>query len=274
MIATINDISGSMSLGDWLRAARESRGESLEDVAKVTRIGRGYLEAIERGELHKLPSEAYAKGFVRLYANHLGLPADEALSMLQEGSSPSSATCPAAESGGVHGKRVILIPGIGQRRWLIPASLLVFLVVFALISRMRDTAPVAVRPQAPTLPEQPVAHPQTTPSAQEVRTPTPPDMPTEAATQPTDGTPRNGIILRLKAIQAGRLHITIDGAVSQEYDLNEGDLVEWKAEKMFLLELDNAGSVEGDLNGTPLQPLGEPGRSAHLRVDAEGVKPQ
>jgi hypothetical protein len=66
--------------------------------------------------------------------------------------------------------------------------------------------------------------------------------------------------------------MTIDGVASQEYGLNVGDLMEWKAEKMFLLELDNAGSVEGDLNGRPLQPFGELGRAVHLVISAEGVR--
>ncbi len=271
---SVKENNGCIKAGEWLRAGRESRGESLDDVARVTRISRGYLEAIEQGELHKLPSEAYFRGVVRLYAKHLCLSEDEALSILHVGvDSSASAQSPVAEYGKDGGSTPI--PVAGRRRWFIPVVLLVFLVLFAVLSRMSTNGPVAIQPQAPYFPAPPtVAQPQpATPPLVERQEPAP-AMPAEVTNQPAEGTLRDGIILRLKVVQAGRLHITIDGAVSQEYDLNEGDLVEWKAEKVFLLELDNAGSVEGDLNGTPLQHLGEPGRAAHLRVDSEGVRPQ
>jgi cytoskeletal protein RodZ len=265
----------SGSLGSWLQSARESRGESLDDVARVTRIGKGYLEAIELGEMHKLPSEAYAKGFVRLYATHLGLSGDEAVARLQGGQvAPSveqqnslSVDVTSAESP---------VRGVGTRyqRWAIPLTLLFFLLVFATFSRLkRDNAvPVAA---VPTEKQPPVpATEQLSPAAVPVGPVQPgaPPIAAEPTTPPAESAPTDGIILRLKAVQTGKLHITIDGAVSQEYDLNVGDLVEWKAEKMFLLELDNAASVEGDLNGKPLKPFGEPGKAAHLSIGVDGVR--
>jgi len=87
-----------------------------------------------------------------------------------------------------------------------------------------------------------------------------------------DGLAEDGIILRLKAVRDGRLHITIDGAVSQEYDLVAGDIVEWKAEKAFLLDVENAASVEGELNGVPLKPFGGQGQPAHMLISRDGVR--
>jgi len=80
-----------------------------------------------------------------------------------------------------------------------------------------------------------------------------------------------GIVLRLKAVSDGRIHITIDGSVSQDYDLVTGDLVEWKAEYTFILDLDNAASVEGELDGVKLGSFGEQGRAAHLVLKADGL---
>jgi hypothetical protein len=73
-----------------------------------------------------------------------------------------------------------------------------------------------------------------------------------------------GIVLRLKVNQDSRLNINIDGDISQRYDLKAGDLIEWKGEKFFTLDLDNAGSIEAEFNGRPLKSLGEPGSSVHL----------
>ena len=73
---------GIKAVGAWLKAAREMKGESLNDISLVTRIGKSYLEAIEDGLLAKLPSTAYTRGFIRLYAAHLGLSPDEAIQIL------------------------------------------------------------------------------------------------------------------------------------------------------------------------------------------------
>jgi cytoskeletal protein RodZ len=59
-------------LGPHLRQKRLQRKQSLEEIAQVLKIKPQFLAAIERGEYHKLPSPAYAQGFVRNYATYLG----------------------------------------------------------------------------------------------------------------------------------------------------------------------------------------------------------
>lgn len=56
-----------------LKGTREQYGRSLRDVAGSLNIRFIYLEAIEAGEFDKLPGTAYAIGFVRSYADYLGL---------------------------------------------------------------------------------------------------------------------------------------------------------------------------------------------------------
>ena len=64
-------------VGTLLRASRLRFGEDLRDVAQMLRIRYPYLEAIEAGRYGDLPGPAYAVGFVRAYAEHLGLDAAE-----------------------------------------------------------------------------------------------------------------------------------------------------------------------------------------------------
>ncbi|HRQ81585.1 MAG TPA: helix-turn-helix domain-containing protein, partial [Azospirillaceae bacterium] len=59
--------------GDMLRAAREARGLMLPDVASMLRIRLPYLQAIEDGRYADLPGAAYVSGFLRSYAEHVGL---------------------------------------------------------------------------------------------------------------------------------------------------------------------------------------------------------
>jgi cytoskeleton protein RodZ len=70
---------GAARIGGELRAVRERLGWRLADVADGLRIRLPYLEAIERGELSALPGPAYQTGFVRTYAQALGLDPEEIL---------------------------------------------------------------------------------------------------------------------------------------------------------------------------------------------------
>jgi cytoskeleton protein RodZ len=61
------------AIGDSLREARTRRGLSPADVHKSIRIRERYLTALEEERWELLPGEAYTKGFLRTYAECLGL---------------------------------------------------------------------------------------------------------------------------------------------------------------------------------------------------------
>jgi cytoskeleton protein RodZ len=64
-------------VGFALREARQRRGWTIELCAQQLRIRPAVLEAMEAGHFEKLPNGAYALGFVRSYADYLGLDRDE-----------------------------------------------------------------------------------------------------------------------------------------------------------------------------------------------------
>jgi cytoskeleton protein RodZ len=66
------------TLGETLRAARISRGLSLDQVALTTRIRARHLAAIEESRVDELPSPPFSTGYVRAYATAVGLDADAA----------------------------------------------------------------------------------------------------------------------------------------------------------------------------------------------------
>jgi cytoskeleton protein RodZ len=72
-------IAGTARIGMELRQVRERLGWQLPDLAATLRIRLPYLESIERGDLSALPGVAYQTGFVRTYAQALGLDGDEIL---------------------------------------------------------------------------------------------------------------------------------------------------------------------------------------------------
>lgn len=66
-------------VGAALKAIRQFHGVTLQDLADATRIRQTYLEALEAMRLDELPSRPFAIGYVKAYARHLGLDADEAV---------------------------------------------------------------------------------------------------------------------------------------------------------------------------------------------------
>ena len=63
-------------IGASLREARIRRGLSQAEVQQAIRIRERYLTALEEERWELLPGEAYAKGFLRTYAEYLGLDGD------------------------------------------------------------------------------------------------------------------------------------------------------------------------------------------------------
>jgi cytoskeleton protein RodZ len=62
-----------------MRDMRKAHNRELSDVANALRIRQVYLQAIENGRFDDLPGPTYAAGFVRAYADYLGLELDEVM---------------------------------------------------------------------------------------------------------------------------------------------------------------------------------------------------
>ncbi|WP_273845626.1 helix-turn-helix domain-containing protein [Rubrobacter calidifluminis] len=73
-----------VGIGEELRRAREERGLMLEDVERATKIRRRYLEGIEREDYGVMPAPVYVRGFVRTYADYLGLDGEEYARRMRE----------------------------------------------------------------------------------------------------------------------------------------------------------------------------------------------
>jgi len=71
------DKDRSPQVGSLLRATRTRLGEDLRDIADVLCIRYLYLEAIEECRYSDLPGDTYVIGFIRSYAEHMGLDGEE-----------------------------------------------------------------------------------------------------------------------------------------------------------------------------------------------------
>lgn len=110
-------------LGALLRAERERRGLSIEDVSAHLKISVRKLRALEDGDASAMPHPAYVKGFVRSYATYLGMAASEVVEAMQVVSShmpetteenvrpvrPAPAPASSGKSGGSAIGRLLLL---------------------------------------------------------------------------------------------------------------------------------------------------------------------
>jgi cytoskeleton protein RodZ len=68
-------VSSLQQIGQMLRQAREARGLNVQDVAARLHLSSGVVTTIEQGAFEQLPAATYARGYMRAYANLVGLNA-------------------------------------------------------------------------------------------------------------------------------------------------------------------------------------------------------
>lgn len=73
----------STEIGEALRRARVERDMELDEIERITKIRQRYLHALEDGRWEQLPDLAYARTFLRSYADAVGLDATELVASLE-----------------------------------------------------------------------------------------------------------------------------------------------------------------------------------------------
>lgn len=72
----MSDDLKNKSVGSLLRQARLAQKGKLPEISENLRISHEHLKALEEDEVNGLPGLAYAVGFIRSYADYLGLDAE------------------------------------------------------------------------------------------------------------------------------------------------------------------------------------------------------
>ncbi len=277
--------AGVARVGAGLREVRERLGWKLPDVAEALRIRLEYLVAIEAGDLSPLPGPAYRVGFIRAYAQILGLDGEEILSRFREAGG-------LGETQNVNLKMLAPVPDRGVPRGAI--ALVGMVAVIAayglwyhftadnrnLASKVppvpAELAPLAlppvVKPPAdatpPAAPEAP--KPETAPAAAPqaaAATATPPPAvaaatpPAAPAAQPTTP-PGAGMVIA--ATQDAWVQVQDStGNILFSKVLHAGDSWPVPQEAGLTMTTGNAGGTEIVTNGSTSSPLGAVGVVLH-----------
>ena len=92
------------SFGEEIKRERELRGISLREISDATKINMRFLEALEKNDFEHLPGGQFNKGFIRAYANYIGVDPETMvnsylleLSKQEEAKKPFSPAIPPSE---------------------------------------------------------------------------------------------------------------------------------------------------------------------------------
>lgn len=71
------------TVGEILKKARLEKKLTLKEIEKKTKIRREFLLALEKDDYQKLPPSAYIQGFIKNYAQILGLKPESLLAIFR-----------------------------------------------------------------------------------------------------------------------------------------------------------------------------------------------
>ena len=72
------------SLGERLKKIRLKANIRIEEMARVMKIQKDYLVALEEGKYDQLPADVYVRGYLKQYVSYLGLDYDEILELYKK----------------------------------------------------------------------------------------------------------------------------------------------------------------------------------------------
>lgn len=244
------------SFGDSLRRERELRQITLREISEATKINHRYLEALERNDFRHLPGGVFNKGFVRAYAQHVGIDPDRMVLSYLEEERRQAGPAPATQEAPKETKtRAFSVRRAGRRKtrrmaWLTAAVLAIAAIVLAFAFGWIPW------PLAPRTPEPPRS------------------LPIEAREE-SPAPARSGFVVRLSRPARGMLRCD-DG---REWDLASvevGAEVPLGCAGGIVVDIDDAGALLVEGGGIPTGPLGPDGAEVRgfrlvSRVEGEDV---
>jgi cytoskeleton protein RodZ len=261
-----------LGIGERLRNAREAKGLSLRAVADATRIRMIYLQALEDERFDQLPGAVYARGFLRTYADALGLDADRLMD-----SYPGAFEPPTPAQIGMAGAEIPIRPAAPRSRLRIVVTYLAAILAFALVVigvigylQLRQfNEPVPPEAAAPTPrttpPMQPGAQPMpaitpapSPPAPEPAPRPAPSESGPVAAPEPPAGSPRpeppqpaviDGVSLEVRTQGTSWLRVTADGERVFQGLLHDGETRTWQAKRRLTIRVGNSPMVQVIVNG-------------------------
>jgi cytoskeletal protein RodZ len=255
-------------LGERFREAREARGISISEASTATRILPRYLQAIEAGDVASLPGDVYARGFVRNYAQLLGLPAEEMVALYRKERGEPTAPIKIVPAAVPPRTRSCLIPSFFVTFFtvlLLLASVYVVLNVTGMLTPRQvaqGSTPTAV-PPTPTMFPTPTEPPPGATQSPLPPTPSPPQptvdplAPTALPAAPSadvSPTPSAPVVVQAfvandQSSQGSWFTVNVDGVPAFNALLRPGQNQTWSGQGEIFLNIGDISVVQLLVNG-------------------------
>lgn len=252
------------NFGASFKQARESSGLPLEKIAADTRISTRFLAAIENEEFHVLPGGVFNRGFIRSYAERVGLNPEQALADYERISTAVEEPVEVlrnVERASMRKSERSLYPIAG-------ALLAVLVIVFYVVTRSGSTGSAA-EPAAPATPPVAVAVPVTeTPAPVTATAPLPEPAIIPASAPPVETPP---LVLDFDVSDLSWIKIITDGTVALNDNLQVGAKQRFTAKSTIDVMIGNAGGASFTINGRNLGLLGKSGEVRQVTITPENA---
>lgn len=230
---------------------------TLCELSRRTRIKQPLLEALEQGEMEKLPRGPFRRGFARAYAVEVGLDAERLLAHFPSEAASSEAPVPSPPSEHVASGEFI-------RRLVISATLVAVAIIVPrwIIHSTQEApaAPAAAQETAGTAGVQP--DDGTPPPATRVRT-----EPQAAAVA------AGAVTVVLRAVDEVWIQADVDGQRVAYGLIPAGTEKTFTARRALSIRVGDAGAVQYTVNGVAGAPLGPRGFVRDLHLSAPSPPP-
>lgn len=246
-----------------LKAIREERGLTTEDIFLKTRINSAILNAIENGQFHLLPAPVSTNKFIRIYAETIGVDAEIILAHYQRYVDEKQAV--PEEINVVKASAALdRQPFSSYLRYIIPAVAMIA-VVCIMYAFVPKKVPREIVQQDATVGGQKEAVPVPA-SAPVVKEPLPEAVPGVLPAAPPQTPDNVRLDLLVEATEDTWLSVTEDRKAPFQITLKKGEKLSRTASEFFVIDVGNAAGVNITFLGKPLGSLGRKGQVVHLRL--------
>ncbi len=276
-----------MSQEPDLKSIRQSKGLTLDDIARRTRIRSNFLEAIEEGNYHLLPERYYVETFIKVYAETLGVDNAPFLARYRQTIEKPDVAARKETRTDVktEPKKPRNRPALTKKHrlwigWALSTAVILTLLVFILYPRetvVEVPAPPlpAVKPAA--VPEKETPPPEEPLKSESAEKAGPSQEKSDVGQKPQTGKeptaaagePKKKYTLRVEAKELTWLRIREDKDAARQYLLKPGEKISRQAAERFEIDIGNAGGVDLYLQGKPLGSPGKSGEVLHLVLPEE-----
>ncbi|OKH38663.1 hypothetical protein NIES2119_08695 [[Phormidium ambiguum] IAM M-71] len=289
-------------IGTYLSRLRKEQSISLDQVAANTYIRASLLKAIEEAKEESLPEPVYIQGFIRRYADSLGLDGNALAMTFPIELPPIDLSEQLLDAEVIGGKKYdtnneterskeasvspleklslpslpenFSLPSIPYLPYILGGTVLALFSILYILNRPQ-TSPSVVQNQPKTnVQPKPAkytvapATPKSNSNSSTSSTSSPSAAPLVAAT-PENTASNTPFQVTAEVQDDSWVRVTADGKVQFEGILSKGTKQSWTAKERIVVRSGNAGAVLVSVNKKEAKPLGEAGKVAQVTFTPE-----